>query len=587
VASAVKPWYCALFRPGRTIGHILAHILLVVSPPGTEDDSLERSVARALGGIQSPGVHLPLVTGSLGAAAWGILAPPFEALASGGVPASLAALHRTDSSVSFTLPSLAVELTTDAFRASGDEVGSRTIWYARSKGGLLVSTSQRALIRWLGDFEPADAAVGWFVLTGSLGPGASWDRRIQALPPAASLRFNRFSRSLEVVRGAAPRFQHSAAPLCELQTELITALGDVMARVPRVPPVALSLSGGLDSSLLLHSLASAAPIDCVSWGAADALEDPRSDAAVALRNARLYEAPFRFLPIHPAPIDQAIDNFVAAGEGRVDHLTGYLDGLDVWKRLALEHQVQLLVRGDEAFGWVPVLTAADVRRSVGAPELGDYGNGERLRREGLGDLTIPPLPDALDRGAESLPTWRDRLYQEFRIPVILAALTTTKSGYVETYNPLLDARLLRVVAKLPDRERTDKRFVRRVARAVLPLLRSPGASSDGAVPIPRRDVAGLALDELDCSELVAHLPTRLRSTLRVSALARAVDDSDGSGQAKAGPRLALRGPTWLRRLARNTIAREQLGADKLLLRALLLARTLRLLRADAGAAVTA
>jgi asparagine synthetase B (glutamine-hydrolysing) len=559
----------------------LAHILLVVSPRSTGDHALEQSVARALRGIQPHGLAPPVVTGSLDAAAWGVLAPPFDALAGAGIP-PLGTLDCTESALRLELPAIVVELTADFLRVEGDAVGARTLWYAESEAGFSVSTSQRALVRWLGNFEPADRAVGWFMLTGSLGPGTSWDGRIRPLPPAAALRFHRVSRTLEVLRGARPRFFTPSPVTAELEGELLGVLGDATARVPRGPGVALSLSGGLDSSLLLHGLGRERALDCVSWGAVHALDDPSSDAAIARQNAQHYGAPFRFLPIRPAPVDQAVDRFVAAAEGRVDHVSGYLDGLELWKRLA-EDRVQLVVRGDEAFGWVPVLTAADVRRSVGAPELDDYGNREWLREIGLGDLAIPALPDSLRRGAESLPTWRDRLYQEFRIPVVLAALTTVKSGYVETHNPLLDPSILRLVARLPDRERTDKRFVRRVARTLLANLDSPRVRSDGAPSISRREVAELVLRELEGRELVEHLPTRLRAELRASATARASGTSGSETRPARGSRWDLRVPTWVRRLARNTVAQEGLGTDKLLLRALLLGRTLRLLRADANA----
>lgn len=559
----------------------MAHILLVVAPRGVGTEALEASVARTLASIQAPGLTLPVSTGSLGAAAWAVLAPPFESLARSGL-AALGELTRTEARMRLSLPALTIELTPDFLRAETDLVGGRTLWYAESNGALLISTSQRALIAWLGELQPADSAVGWFMLTGCLGPGASWDRRVRAMPPAAALHFNRASLRLEVVQGASPRFVTPRAPGAELQKELLTTLEAVVGGVPRGSRTALSLSGGLDSTLLLHLLDHGRSLQCVSWGAADALRNPGTDAAVARRLAHHYGAAFRFLPIHPTPLDEAVDGFVAASEGRIDHLTGYLDGLALWKSLATEGQVQLLIRGDEAFGWVPVLTSSDVRRSVGAPELRDFGNASALRKNGLVDLAIPPLPDSLCRRAETLPAWRDRLYQEFRIPNILAALTTVKASYVETYNPLLDARILRIVGALPDAERTDKRFVRRLAKELLAMLPPFAATADGAVSTPRSEVARLASQELEGRELAHHLPMRLRAALQLSASATARQSpATPSPSAARTPGFDFPLPTWVRRVARNTIAKQPLSADKLLLRALLLSRTMRTLQADA------
>ncbi|HET7133833.1 MAG TPA: hypothetical protein VFJ95_16375, partial [Gammaproteobacteria bacterium] len=78
-------------------------------------------------------------------------------------------------------------------------------------------------------------------------------------------------------------------------------------------------------------------------------------------------------------------------------------------------------------------------------------------------------PPELERGAdETLATWRDRLYQQFRIPALLAGLTDLKAAYVEVANPLLARSVLDCVRELPDRLRTDKRLWREIVRSALP-----------------------------------------------------------------------------------------------------------------------
>jgi hypothetical protein len=59
---------------------------------------------------------------------------------------------------------------------------------------------------------------------------------------------------------------------------------------------------------------------------------------------------------------------------------------------------------------------------------------------------------------ESLSEWRDRLYQTFRAPSILAALNDIKCAYVEIVNPFLARSVVSQVRRLPDRHRTDKRL---------------------------------------------------------------------------------------------------------------------------------
>ena len=74
------------------------------------------------------------------------------------------------------------------------------------------------------------------------------------------------------------------------------------------------------------------------------------------------------------------------------------------------------------------------------------------------------------RDGESLLTWRDRLYLQFRATCVLSALTETKSAFVEVANPLLSRRSLAVACALPDALRLDKALFREVVRDVVPDL---------------------------------------------------------------------------------------------------------------------
>ena len=72
-----------------------------------------------------------------------------------------------------------------------DVVASRTLWYVHDDDGFRASTSQRALVALLGDFDLNEEAVAWMMTAGSLGPEASWDARIRCLPGDARLHLDR------------------------------------------------------------------------------------------------------------------------------------------------------------------------------------------------------------------------------------------------------------------------------------------------------------------------------------------------------------------------------------------------------------
>lgn len=484
----------------------------------------------------------------------------------------------------FRLPGLELRVQADSIRAQSDAIGSRTLWFCSDRERVLLSTSQRALIACLGSFRLAQDAVGWFMVSGCAGPSLSWDARIRALAPGATLTVSKPQGVPDVVV-RKPSFQTTALGSERRASRLLEAIKLATNDLPRGPEVALSLSGGLDSRVLLSLIPERRSLRCFSWGPPDALNVAGTDAFVARQVAERLGAPFHFVPLLPVAIESVIDEYVAASEARVDHLGGYVDGMALWRALVAEHGVKIMLRGDEAFGWVPVLTESDVRRSVGAPELRDFGNRSWLLRAGLGDLTLPTLPPQLLRQRrESLATWRDRLYQQYRAPSILAALSAIKASYVETLNPFTHERVLAEVRGLPDRDRTDKRLFRRLAREHFDPTHVPFATAESRPGFSLARVAELALLELRSKEAEECLSATLRHRLLEAAHQASARAQSATNQAHRRRLVdAARLPLLARRILRNTILQEPLGVNKLLLRAVLMSRAIRLFRADASA----
>lgn len=485
--------------------------------------------------------------------------------------------------LSVRLPGLELHVQTDSLRAQADAIGSRTLWFCRDGERVLLSTSQRALIALLGSFQLAQEAVGWFMVSGCAGPSLSWDARIRALAPAATLTVSKQRRVPDVVIHN-PSFETTALGSEQRAGRLLGAIRAATEDLPRGPEVALSLSGGLDSRVLLSLVPERRSLRCFSWGSPDALDVAGTDAFVARQVAERLGAPFHFVPLVSVAVESVLDEYVAASEARVDHVGGYVDGMALWRALVTEHGVKIMLRGDEAFGWLPVLTESDVRRSVGAPELRDFGNRSWLLRAGFGDLTLPTLPPHLLRQRrESLATWRDRLYQQYRGPSILAALSAIKASYVETINPFTHDRVLSEVRGLPDRDRTDKRLFRRLAREHLDPTRVPFATTEGRQGFSPARVAELALVELRSKEAEEGLSATLRQRLLDAAQLASAPTQSASNRAHRRPLAdAQRLPLLARRILRNTVMQEALALNKLLLRAVLISRAIRLFRADAA-----
>jgi hypothetical protein len=87
---------------------------------------------------------------------------------------------------------------------------------------------------------------------------------------------------------------------------------------------------------------------------------------------------------------------------------------------------------------------------------------------GIPKQEVPPFLNR--KKGETFATWRDRLYQEYRIPTILSALSDLKLSYVEQISPLLAKKILYRVRQLPDRLRTEKKIIKNIIRSISPKI---------------------------------------------------------------------------------------------------------------------
>lgn len=356
-----------------------------------------------------------------------------------------------------------------------DMTATRTIWYFHNERALLASTSQRALTMLLGGFELNEQAIAWMLSSGCLGPQNSWDRRLTPLGPAQRLRLDRPHWRISVTSGAETFEEPAPVRKSESKSKLHKAVVHTLGAFDfDTNQWALPLSGGVDSrALLLLSPGKSRP-KCMTWGLRSSQTDANSDAYIAKRLAAFTGVEHTFYPTDftPDKIGKTLIRFVEASEGRVDNISGYMDGMAIWKRL-FEDKVYGILRGDEGFGWQAARTPRAVLQATNLLLVRDYIN---LRDLDIPGCDVQGVPERLKRNShESLATWRDRLYHQYRIPTILAALNYVKSHYVELVSPLLSKRILQQVWITPDRLRTNKKLFTELIRDIRPEI--PFASS--------------------------------------------------------------------------------------------------------------
>lgn len=346
----------------------------------------------------------------------------------------------------------------DSMAVVADAMATRTIWYFHDAEIFIASNSQRALLMFLGSFEPNSRAIPWMLANGIPGPPGGWDSRLQFVPPGGQVSLNRKRWELKLTKGP-DEFSPLHLPDNAHRARFREAVDDSVNRLQfDTQRWLLPLSGGYDSRLLACLLRGREGLQSVTWGISPTACDKDSEGAIAVELASSLGIRHEYLPVHPneQPIDVVMERFVRMSEGRTDGLGAYLDGFRMWEELA-ESGVEAIIRGDEAFGgfgWSPVYSERDVRAGLGLGYISE--NPSLLWLKNL-DGMAQQLPDSLALSpSESLDTWRYRLYHDFRVPVALSALNETKSAFVDVVNPLQFRAVVDVVRRLPDHLRKDK-----------------------------------------------------------------------------------------------------------------------------------
>ena len=402
----------------------------------------------------------------------------------------------------------------DSVELISDIVGSRTIWYYKDERIFIASTSQRAIVLILGSYQFDDRVVPWMLSTGMLGPSLSWDRRVTCVPVDSLVRLSRSNWTLST--SSTPiNFSCTDLPDSRHEELLENAFEETFGALNiDFSTWVLPLSGGWDSRAilcyLLKNRASEKKLRCVTWGLASSLAEKGTDAYVAKALASRLHVPHSFYHTDMSvdSTKRIVDRFILNGEGRIDHLAGYMDGFEVWKIL-FKDGVHGIIRGDEGFGRAPVSSPHAVLRQAGIKLCSDFSNLRNCEAFQLPDQRIPSHLQR--RSGESLSNWRDRLYHEHRIPVYLAALSDLKLSYLEQMNPLLSRKILTVFRRLPEHLRTDKSLFKKIVGRIGPNVEIANAGAD---PLPedilrQRGFVEILQSEIDSERARSLVPSGL------------------------------------------------------------------------------
>lgn len=383
------------------------------------------------------------------------------------VPDGTYAIFRTDSKY--------VEVLTDV-------LATRTIWYFMDEETFIASTSQRAIVSYMGSFDFDENVIPWILSSGTIGYSHSWDRRIKRMLGDSTLLLKRNEWTLKI-KTRKVNFQRKDRSYNKYKKLLTEAIEESIKEIKiDAENWILPLSGGYDSRAIMCFLKNRKGLKTVTWGNAALQDVKNSDAQIAKKLASYYEVEniFSDLDSNEVEIDKIFNRFMLQGEGRIDHIAGYVDGFKTWKDL-YEKNVVGILRGDNGFGWKRVYSDLDVRVGIGIPLCEDYSNLKALTLSGDFKQEFPQ--ELNKRFDETRELWRDRLHHQVRVPIVLAALNDLKLNYVGVINPLLTRRIIKAVRELPDDLRTDKALFKKIVRAKGPRIKFASKtavySSDG------------------------------------------------------------------------------------------------------------
>ena len=357
------------------------------------------------------------------------------------------------------------------FEIVSDPAASRTIWYYMDETSFIASTSQRAIIMFLGSFEFNADVIPWMLSSGNLGPSNSWDKRIKHLSADSSVILNKNNWSVSVKSNPieiSPLQRPDEQNERLLREALEATFSSFSLDFSRW---ALPLSGGYDSRGILCYLLDKSPdihnLMTITWGLKSSLERKDNDAFVARELAARLNVPNKYYTndLSEEPVDKVINRFMLLGEGRIDTITDYLDGFKMWKKI-FEDGIEGIIRGDEGFGCKPYSSKPAVRINQSCALCSDFSNLKDYKRYGFSNQNLPQYLD--QREGEELNIWCDRIFHEYTLPTEFAALSDLKLSYVEQINPLLSRNILQTVRQLPGHLRAGKVLFKKIVNSLCP-----------------------------------------------------------------------------------------------------------------------
>lgn len=360
-----------------------------------------------------------------------------------------------------------------------DHVGSLPLFFCEGSGEVAIAPNSAAVLALSGESGVVDSLGALQLLNNGYPFGAATLRAgVRRLRPARHMAFDLRSRKLRVVaywdmRCHAGRRLSGDAAADALFASIVTAQKATASL--GAPRVALALTGGLDSRVVLGTLprVGGLEVEALTWGAIGDL--PRSDPGIARAMARSQGVPFKFLDYSSARLPENFASWTSDGEGLSDNLGYYAAGANfLAERGSYPH---VLLTGDHLIGL------------AGLPESVPEALGTVLRIPPLG--LLPHLEGVIERSLrgevaslywssvhailQSCPSEKPKDIQDYLFFHIYSHGWLCSPGFYKEpailpFRPLMLAPVRDIAGLIGDAERADKAVLVRMLRRHLPEL---------------------------------------------------------------------------------------------------------------------
>jgi len=360
-----------------------------------------------------------------------------------------------------------------------DMVASRTMWWYMNDDVFLASTSQRAIVMYLGEFSFNDNVIPWMLSTGTIGPKFSYDKNLNILSPNTIITLNKKEWILNI-DSKEIKLENKYKTIKEAKKKLHESLEKTFEKFYLdTNKFVLPLSGGYDSRGILLFLKNKIGLKTVTWGAKKSRGIEENDAFIAKQLANKYNVDNIFFESFNAviSINIVLNRYLICSEGRIDNIGGYLDGMEMWKSF-FEKGYETIIRGEEFLGLCNVKNIYEARINEGLSFLSDYYNIDKK--------IISKLPEQSLNYKETKNAYlfKGILAINNEHPIIFGALNDIKLAYTEVFCPLLSSGIINTIKDMYDEKLVgDKKLFKQIVDDLCPDI--PTAKQGANKPLDK------------------------------------------------------------------------------------------------------